>query len=66
MQLFNVQGMTCGHCVKGVTHAIQTQDPTAVVQVNLPQGEVSVQSQLTTQTIIDLIEQEGYAVQVAS
>ncbi|MEZ0199905.1 cation transporter, partial [Pseudomonas qingdaonensis] len=23
MQVFNVQGMTCGHCVKAVTRAVQ-------------------------------------------
>ena len=26
MQVFNVQGMTCGHCVKAVTRAVQEQD----------------------------------------
>ena len=29
MQVFNVQGMTCGHCVKAVTRAVQEQDAAA-------------------------------------
>ena len=31
-QSFQVQGMTCGHCVKAVTEAVKTLDPKAEVQ----------------------------------
>ena len=61
MQVFNVQGMTCAHCVRAVTSAIQGQDPTAQVQVDLAMGEVSVQSLLEAEQIVELIEEEGYA-----
>ncbi|MEN5030067.1 cation transporter [Pseudomonas sp. Ps21-P2] len=61
MQVFNVQGMTCAHCVRAVTSAIQGQDPKAQVQVDLAKGEVSVQSQLEADQIVELIEEEGYA-----
>lgn len=65
MQRFNVQGMTCGHCVKAVTSAIKDQDPSAIVQVDLPTGEVIVESDLAAQQIIGLIGEEGYQAQVA-
>jgi len=29
MQVFNVQGMSCGHCVKAITTAVQALDPAA-------------------------------------
>ncbi|UZJ59945.1 cation transporter [Pseudomonas sp. KU26590] len=61
MQVFKVQGMTCAHCVRAVTDAIQGQDPTAQVQVDLANGEVKVQSQLEAEQIVELIEEEGYA-----
>jgi len=65
MQRFNVQGMTCGHCVKAVTDAIRERDPSAIVQVDLPTGEVIVESDLAAQQIIGLIVEEGYQAQVA-
>lgn len=61
MQVFKVQGMTCAHCVRAVTSAIQGQDPTAQVQVDLAKEEVKVQSQLGAEQIVELIEEEGYA-----
>jgi copper chaperone len=66
MQRFNVQGMTCGHCVKAVTHAIKNQDPSALVQIDLPTGEVIVESDLAVEQIIGLISEEGYKAQVAA
>jgi copper chaperone len=60
MQVFNVQGMTCAHCVRAVTNAIQQEDSAAKVQVDLAKGEVRVQSQLGAEQVTGLIEQEGY------
>ena len=65
MQIFNVQGMTCGHCVKAVTNAIKTDDPSADVQIDLARGEVSVQSVLANDRLIGLIEEEGYSAREA-
>jgi copper chaperone len=65
MQTFNVQGMTCGHCVKAVTEAIKGDDPSAQVQVDLAKGEVKVQSVLTAERVIGLIEEEGYSAKEA-
>ncbi|RWU26298.1 copper resistance protein CopZ [Pseudomonas alkylphenolica] len=60
MQVFNVQGMTCGHCVKAVTRAVQAQDAEAIVEVDLGQKQVKVQSALPTPEILQLIREEGY------
>jgi copper chaperone len=64
MQIFNVQGMTCAHCVKAVTNAIKADDPSADVQVDLAKGEVSVQTVLANDRLIGLIEEEGYSAQL--
>lgn len=65
MQRFNVQGMTCGHCVKSVTQAIKNDDPAAEVQVDLASGVVQVESSLTAAQVSELIREEGYQVQLA-
>jgi len=65
MQVFNVQGMTCGHCVRAVTNAIKGEDPAAEVQVDLAKGEVAVQSQLPAEQIVGLIVEEGYTAKPA-
>jgi len=62
MQVFNVEGMSCGHCVKAITNAIQGQDSTAEVRVDLAAGEVRVDSQLSAEQLIDVISEEGYGV----
>ncbi|MGH8379739.1 heavy-metal-associated domain-containing protein [Pseudomonas sp.] len=60
MQVFNVQGMTCGHCVKAVTRAVQAQDAAAVIEVDLGEKQVKVQSSLQAPEILQLIREEGY------
>ncbi|NBF13467.1 heavy-metal-associated domain-containing protein [Pseudomonas sp. Fl4BN1] len=65
MQVFNVQGMSCGHCVRAITQALQNKDPAATVRVDLAAKEVGVESRLSSEEVIDLISEEGYAVQVA-
>jgi copper chaperone len=61
MQRFDVKGMTCGHCVRAVTQALQEADPQAKVEVDLQQGLVTVESSLPADSIIGLIGVEGYA-----
>jgi copper chaperone len=62
MQVFNVQGMTCGHCVKAVTQAVQGADAQAQVQVDLALGEVRVESVLSAEAIRQAISEGGYTV----
>ena len=61
-QTFQVQGMSCGHCVGAVTQAVKTLDPAAEVSVDLASGKVQVQSQQDPAAIARAIEEEGYKV----
>lgn len=58
-----VKGMSCQHCVKAVTKAVQSQDPQATVSVDLPSGQVTVQSVLPRSTVSQAISEQGYEVQ---
>ncbi|MFG6204504.1 heavy-metal-associated domain-containing protein [Pseudomonas retamae] len=64
MQVFNVQGMSCGHCVKAITNALQARDPAASVRVDLATKEVGVESRLEAAQIIEAISEEGYPVKL--
>ena len=65
MQVFNVEGMSCGHCVKAITQALQAKDPAASVRVDLAAKEVGVESALSADQVIAVITEEGYAAKVA-
>ena len=65
MQVFNVQGMSCGHCVKAITNAVQAKDPAASVRVDLAAKEVGVESSLSAEQVIEVISEEGYQVKLA-
>jgi copper chaperone len=65
MQVFNVQGMSCGHCVKTITQALQAKDPAASVRIDLAAKEVGVESALSVEQVIAAITEEGYEAKVA-
>ena len=65
MQVFNVQGMSCGHCVKAITQALQAKDPAASVRIDLVAKEVGVESALSADQVIAVITEEGYEAKVA-
>ncbi|MFW9079460.1 heavy-metal-associated domain-containing protein [Pseudomonas sp. P2757] len=65
MQVFNVEGMSCGHCVKAVTQAVQSLDPAASVRVDLAAKEVGVESALSAEQVIAAISEEGYIIKLA-
>ena len=60
---FNVQGMTCGHCERAVTKAVQQVDANAQVQIDRNQGKVVVESDQPADKIAAAIAAEGYQVQ---
>ena len=59
---YQVQGMTCGHCERAVVHAVREADPEAIVQVDLPTGAVTVESEKSRDAIANAIREEGYQV----
>ena len=65
MQVFTVQGMSCGHCVKAITQALQARDPAASVRVDLGAREVGVESSLSTEEVLAAITEEGYEAKLA-
>lgn len=60
--LLKVSGMSCGNCVKHVTHALQEIEGVEQVDVDLGKGEVVVQGQLPedSSSLINALAEEGY------
>ncbi len=61
---FTVTGMTCGHCEKAVTRALQALDPQAQVNIDRAHDRVEVESTQSRETLAKAIAEEGYAVAV--
>ncbi len=61
-QTFSVSGMTCGHCEKAVTRAIQQCDPQADVRIDREQGRVDVVSRQPREELARAIKASGYTV----
>jgi copper chaperone len=60
MQIFKVQGMSCGHCVKAITQALHAKDSKAEVEIDLGSKTVKVESAVPADTLIEAIREEGY------
>lgn len=59
---FQVQGMTCGHCERAVTQAVQQVDPDAQVRIDRASGQVEVDSTAPREALAAAIAEEGYTV----
>ncbi len=57
-----VEGMTCQHCERAVTQAIQAQDPAATVAIDLAAGTVRAETRLSPAAVAALVAAEGYRV----
>lgn len=59
---YQVQGMTCGHCVKAVSGEIGALPGVTDVQVDLTSGQVTVTSDqpLESDTVRAAVDEAGY------
>ncbi|MFP3588362.1 cation transporter [Paraburkholderia sp. SIMBA_055] len=62
---FQVEGMSCQHCVAAVTNAIREHDDGAQVQVDLAAGRVTVESTQSMEAFKAAIDEAGYTVKGA-
>ena len=58
---FTLPTMTCGHCVRTVTETVQRIDPGAVLQIDLPNHLVRIDSIQPAQQFSLALAEEGYA-----
>ena len=59
-----IEGMSCGHCVKALTNALEEIDGISAVQVSLEDkcATFETDGSVTDDQIREVIEEEGYEV----
>lgn len=57
---FNVEGMSCSHCVNAVTRAVKAVDPRAEVDVDLAGHKVRVESASPREALAAALDEAGY------
>ena len=65
MYKFQIQDMTCGHCVASVEKAIKGVDPNASAQIDLGSKTASVVSSVPADVIEKAIAEAGYGASLA-
>jgi copper chaperone len=63
MYQFVTEGMSCQHCVRTVTQAVQEVDPEAQVKIDLASQRITVESATEKDQIVHAIEEAGYPIQ---
>lgn len=58
---FQIENMTCGGCVRGVTRAIQSVDPKAEVAADLATHKVEVTSSAPRDKLVSVLADAGFA-----
>jgi copper chaperone len=61
MYALSIPNLSCGHCVRAVTEAVQAADPAAQVQADLATRQVQVQTTLPLAAVVAQLTQVGYA-----
>lgn len=62
----NVQGMSCGSCVKHISEALQPLAGVAAVEVDLQAGRVRVSGTPDSAALIAALDDAGYPAQLAT
>ena len=57
-----VEGMSCGHCIRAVTNAITALDGAAKVAVDLAAKRVVAETSLPRTDVVRAVEEEGFSV----
>ena len=65
MQIFDVTGMTCDHCVRAVKEAVSQADPAASVHVDLKAAQARVESIVPASRLEEAIRGAGYEARAA-
>jgi copper chaperone len=66
MYEIQVEGMSCGGCVRSVTKSVQTVDSNAKVEVDLANKKVRIDSQASLENVKSAIADAGYRVSASA
>ena len=61
MLRYQIDDMSCGHCVQAITAAVKSVDPAAQVAIDLSRKSVEVTTTAAGRDVSDAIREAGYA-----
>lgn len=64
IKIINIDGMSCGHCVKSVMTALNKINGVQVISVSLEKknAEIEVMGDVTDQMLVNAVSEAGYDV----
>ena len=57
---YDIAKLSCGHCVRAVTEAVQELDPAVRVSVDLPSKHVRIETQAEAARVVAALVEAGY------
>ena len=66
MLTLHIPAISCGHCVRAITAAVQELDPAATVEADVGNKQVRIATTAANATLMARLEEEGYPASVNS
>jgi copper chaperone len=60
MQTIKISGMSCQHCVRAVTKAIESVEGVSTVTVSLEKGEATYEGSAQPEKVKEAVRKAGY------
>jgi copper chaperone len=60
MLTLHIPAISCGHCVRAITAAVQELDPAATVEADIGSKQVRIDSSAAQAPLLARLEEEGY------
>ncbi|HEU5437160.1 MAG TPA: heavy-metal-associated domain-containing protein [Telluria sp.] len=60
MLTLQIPAISCGHCARAITEAVQELDPAARVEVDIDRKRAAIDSSAATAAILARLDEEGY------
>lgn len=61
MLTLQIPAISCGHCARSITEAVQELDPAAKVEVDIAAKRASIETSVPTADVLARLDEEGYS-----
>ncbi len=60
MLTLEIPTISCGHCARAITEAVQELDPAARVEVDIDRKRAAIETSAATAAVLARLEEEGF------
>lgn len=65
MLTLQIPTISCGHCARAITEAVQELDPAARVDVDIARKQATIETSAATAVVLARLDEEGFAATAA-